>query len=220
MNPNNGDAMRVFEEFPKIGRLFKDVIVTEKIDGTNAQVYITPLGEFDAAFVQATDAPSRQEVAVVSYNGVQYGVYAGSRTRLITPGKGTDNFGFAEFVRKNAEAMVVVLGEGRHFGEWWGPGIQRGYGLTEKRFSLFNTQRWHTTDNGSAPFTDLIPNVGVVPVLYQGPFSTDAIRDCMRRLAEQGSVASPGFMVPEGVIAYHTAAKALFKFTFDDNHKG
>jgi hypothetical protein len=35
-----------------------------------------------------------------------------------------------------------------------------------------------------------------------------------------GSTAAPGFMRPEGVIAYHTAAKALFKYTIEDNHKG
>ena len=30
-----------FQEWPKMGRYFRDIIVTEKIDGTNAQVLIT-----------------------------------------------------------------------------------------------------------------------------------------------------------------------------------
>lgn len=32
-----------FEAFPKISRLRRNVIVTEKIDGTNAQVFIEPI---------------------------------------------------------------------------------------------------------------------------------------------------------------------------------
>ena len=30
----------LFQDFPKMARLSRDIIVTEKIDGTNAQVYI------------------------------------------------------------------------------------------------------------------------------------------------------------------------------------
>ena len=37
---------------------------------------------------------------------------------------------------------MTFLVPGRHFGEWWGSGIQRGYGLDEKTFSLFNAYRW------------------------------------------------------------------------------
>jgi hypothetical protein len=54
-----------FEAFPSIARLSRDMIITAKIDGTDAQVIVTDDGE----------------------------VYAGSRTRLITPEN--DNFGFA-----------------------------------------------------------------------------------------------------------------------------
>src|SRR6478609_4562760 len=104
-------SMPEFQEFPKMPRLSREVIITEKIDGTNAQVLITPEGE----------------------------IHAGSRTRWITPE--SDNFGFAAWVRDNRE-QLLQLGPGRHFGEWWGSGIQRRYGLTEKRFSLFNVKRW------------------------------------------------------------------------------
>src|SRR5687768_16084610 len=62
-------------------------------------------------------------------------VRAGSRTRWIAPGD--DNFAFAAWVDKNIDALRG-LGPGFHYGEWWGAGIQRRYGLTEKRFSLFN----------------------------------------------------------------------------------
>lgn len=30
-----------FQEFPKMARLSRDIIITEKIDGTNAQLLIT-----------------------------------------------------------------------------------------------------------------------------------------------------------------------------------
>ncbi len=43
-----------------------------------------------------------------------------------------------------------------YFGEWWGSGVQRGYGLQkgDKRFSLFNVSRWAL--HGTQP--KLIPN--------------------------------------------------------------
>jgi hypothetical protein len=34
-----------FQEFPKIFRLSREMIVTEKLDGTNAQVYVTDDGQ-------------------------------------------------------------------------------------------------------------------------------------------------------------------------------
>jgi hypothetical protein len=166
-----------FIPFPKMARLSREVIVTEKIDGTNAQVYITEDGD----------------------------VYAGSRTRWITPED--DNFGFAKWVEGNKQELLK-LGPGSHFGEWWGQGIQRKYGLTEKRFSLFNTERWG--DDIVRPAC-----CSVVPVLYKGMFYTSAVEDCLRVLSESGSVAAPGFMNPEGVVVYHTAARVGFKKTLD-----
>jgi len=38
--------MTEFTEFPKIARYSRDVIVTEKIDGTNAPLFIGEEGEF------------------------------------------------------------------------------------------------------------------------------------------------------------------------------
>src|SRR5690606_32927913 len=116
-----------FVDFPKMARWSRDVIVTEKIDGTNAQVCI----------------------------GEDGSIRAGSRTRWITPE--ADNFGFARWVEENKEELLK-LGPGRHFGEWWGKGIQRGYGVADRRFSLFNALRWNA---------DNLPScVGVVPTLY------------------------------------------------------
>ena len=133
-------------------------------------------------------------------------VGAQSRKRLITPND--DNFGFARWVAENAGALTDALGEGRHFGEWWGSGIQRGYGLDkgEKRFSLFNTARYADADLA-------VDGLGVVPVLYQGPFDQSEINGCLHMLRTEGSFASPGFMDPEGIIVFHSAAQQMFKVT-------
>ena len=96
-----------FVAFPKIARLNREIVITEKIDGTNASIYVS---EKDGA------------------------VYAGSRTRWITPED--DNFGFARWVRDHADELRTGLGFGVHFGEWWGAGIQRRYGLTPHAYHL------------------------------------------------------------------------------------
>lgn len=191
-----------FEPFPKLARLSRGCVVTEKIDGTNAQVIIA---EHDVVW----GTPSNATLA--DFDGKTYQVGAGSRTRLITPGKNTDNYGFAGWVWENADDLVK-LGPGRHFGEWYGRGIQRGYGLAERRFALFNTNQW-------PPERPRPACVEVVPVLHAGEFSTDEIEDAMFRLWRDGSVAVPGFMDPEGVVVYHAASRASFKKTFDDRHK-
>lgn len=184
-----------FEPFPKLARLSRECTITEKLDGTNAQIVIRKT---------ADDLPNENVVAVVG----DHILYAGSRTRFIRPGKTTDNYGFAAWVADNASELVQ-LGEGRHFGEWWGKGIQRGYGLAEKRFSLFHTQ-------GIAA---LPACVSVVPTLYRGEFKTEIIEGTLNRLAVAGSYAAPGFMNPEGVVIFHEHARVAFKKTFDDRHK-
>jgi hypothetical protein len=185
----------MFEPFPKIPRLSRDVVVTEKIDGTNASVVIE----------EAPAGTVLRPELVALHEG--FALYAGSRSRFVTPGKKTDNFGFAAWVEEHAKDLVN-LGPGRYFGEWWGQGIQRGYGLSERKFSLFN------------PLTRNLPECcSVVPVLYEGPFDTDAIDATLSMLKTTGSRSAPGFMDPEGVIVYHTASGTLFKKTFEDHHK-
>ena len=56
-----------FREFPKIARLSREAIITEKIDGTSGCIFITDDGQF----------------------------LIGSRTRWITPEQ--DNYGFAKW---------------------------------------------------------------------------------------------------------------------------
>jgi hypothetical protein len=186
-----------FVPFPKIGRLSREIIITEKIDGTNACVCVYPL-----------DASADDVAATV--DGQSYGIMAGSRTRWITPQQ--DNFGFAAWVQANAEDLVK-LGEGRHYGEWWGSGIQRGYDQKVKRFSLFNVRRW--SDPEKRPKC-----CDVVPTLYTGDFDTNLIEAVMDRLLSNGSAAAAGFMRPEGVVIFHSQSGALFKKTFEKDDAG
>ena len=186
-----------FTAFPKMARLQREVIVTEKIDGTNAQVHITDDGK----------------------------MLFGSRTRWITPGD--DNFGFAKWATDNKEELLK-LGPGRHFGEWWGRGIQRNYGLNYRRFSLFNVIRWcphgevpkaiPTADPRTVKMQDMLPACcHLVPILWQGLFSTAEATIQLWELGQTGSKAAPGFMNPEGIVLFHTAGNVGFKMTLDND---
>lgn len=190
-----------FREFPKMARLSRDVIVTEKIDGTNASVTIQN--------EELEDNISDSNIIAI-YNG--FTIRAGSRTRWIIPGN--DNAGFAGWVLKNHKELIDGLGEGTHFGEWWGSGIQCGYNLPkgEKRFSLFNVHRWGDTGKDVRPAC-----CHVVPVLYEGPFDFEQIEAALSKLESEGSIASPGFMNPEGIIVFHTAANIGFKKTIKND---
>jgi hypothetical protein len=173
-----------FVPFPKMPRLSRNCVITEKLDGTNAQV-------------------------VISEDGLS--IRAGSRNRWIDAEN--DNYGFAKWVERNRDDLLQ-LGPGRHFGEWWGLGIQRGYGLDAKRFSLFNVGRWNV---------DNIPDCcEVVPTLYSGEFSTTTVEQILWALERGGSIAAPGFMDPEGVIVFHQSGGFGFKKTIknDESPKG
>ena len=216
-----------FREFPKIARLSREMIITEKLDGTNAQVFI-----YDEMKPETVGGVSRNRQDPMPPNvpwlweneGIH--IAAGSRSRWITPE--ADNFGFAAWVKQNAE-QLVYLGDGRHFGEWWGSGIQRGYGLAkgEKRFSLFNVGRWYDPQQADRPMRSLTPKVmacpsvcSVVPVLYADEFRTQLIDYVMDMLRQRGSYAAPGFDKPEGIEIFHTHGGYLFKKTFEKDAEG
>lgn len=194
-----------FQAFPKIARFHRTVVVTEKIDGTNAQIEIVSLPPSEAPEYAIA---SRDIEAPIGYR--QY-MLAASRTRFITPEK--DNFNFARWVQEHADELWQ-LGIGRHYGEWWGNGIQRGYALPngDKRFSLFNVHR-HGEVRPSC--------CGIVPVLAQRTLDTLNVPQILLQLQDSGSVAAPGFMKPEGIVVFHTASSTLYKVTLDgDGHKG
>lgn len=173
-----------FVAFDKIARLNREIVVTEKIDGTNGCVAVLEDGR----------------------------VLAGSRSRWITPE--ADNFGFARWVKDHEEELRAGLGFGTHYGEWWGAGIQRRYGLDHKRFSLFNVARWTPETTPAC--------CHVVPVLARGLLHTSLLGGVLDELRAGGSAAAPGFMKPEGIVILHTAAQQLFKVTLekDEEPKG
>lgn len=162
-----------FEPFPKLPRLSREILITEKIDGTNAQVAISEYGE----------------------------VFAGSRNRWLSTQD--DNYGFAGWVKGNREELLK-LGPGRHYGEWYGKGIQRGYGLTDRRFVLFNAERW-------AEGSERPECCQVVPILYHGIFDNTQIQYSLSLLARHGSIRVPGYTKPEGIVIFHKAAGIGFK---------
>jgi len=210
-----------FKPFPKMARLRRECIITEKIDGTNASIYIGP-----------TDlkTPNQSVATLFKKDGTALGMWAGSRTRWITTAN--DNFDFAKWVFENSNELFK-LGEGHHFGEWWGSGIQRGYGFKngERFFSLFNATRWveHdkptasiSSDNPKAPplFQEHAPACcKVVPVLWEELFTTFDAEFELDHLRVNGSVAAKGFMNPEGIVVYHKAAGVGFKMTIKDDDK-
>ena len=67
-----------FVSFPKIARLSREVVITEKIDGTNASICITENGK----------------------------MFVGSRSRWITPQD--DNYGFAKWAEANKDELMKL----------------------------------------------------------------------------------------------------------------
>ncbi|HEX5554023.1 MAG TPA: RNA ligase family protein [Chitinophagaceae bacterium] len=188
-----------FLQFQKIARFSRDIIITEKIDGTNAQVYITEYGD----------------------------VIAGSRKRYITPSD--DNHGFAVWVEGNKNELLKLGPGRNYGEWWGGPinrgyGLPKG----EKYFSMFNTIRWcaygetpariHKEDPRIEKYQEILPECcRLVPVLYHGAFLTDKIEEALTDLQQKGSYAAPGFMNPEGIVIFHPAANICFKKTIKND---
>lgn len=154
--------MSEFTPFPKIPRLNRDIVISEKLDGTNASIVIATAQ--DAPWDGSVGSPTcGLPIAAVAVVG-EYGVWAGARNNYRQPGK-QDNYGWAGWVQANAGALVALLGPGRHFGEFWGAGIQRRYGLTAKRFSLFNIAKYGEVtaylDPRCLPVADFPPDAKV-----------------------------------------------------------
>lgn len=174
--------MDTFKKWPKTQRLETLTFsATEKIDGTNVHILVE----------------DNQVVGV------------GSRNRWITPGKTTDNYGFAEWVDLHKDALVR-LGPGYHYGEWYGRGIGRGYGLQERRWALFQPGRYPDLAERQLP-----SNVEVVPTLgIRTGWDLEAQLQSWRALLQvQGSLAVPGYMQPEGLML--RVAGQTLKWVFD-----
>ena len=132
-----------------------------------------------------------------------------SRKRFIT--SESDNFGFAKWVNEN-EGSLVSMGDGYHFGEWAGEGIQKNpHKLEGKNFFLFNTKRWNIHNPNT-------PEVcKVVPVLYDGVWTPIIVQDIMDALKERGTYVSEGVDYAEGVVVYYKALDSYVKDTFENS---
>ena len=192
-----------FPKFAKIPRFNREVTITEKIDGTNAVIGV----------VAEDDLYTRMEYGITDNDILDQAnghlLVAGSRSRWITPNK--DNYGFALWASENSHHLFE-LGAGLHYGEWYGSGINRGYGRDkgDKRFMLFNTSRW----------AEERPEVcEVSTVLWEGngrdigPGAAWAIEV----LRQDGSKHVPGFERPEGIVIYHHAANHLYKVLLEND---
>lgn len=201
-----------YEKFSSIPRLYRDVCITEKIDGMNMAVIIE---EVDSG---ATMVGSNA-IAGTALDGKQYFIGAQSRTQMLH--LGNDQYGFAAWVFDNMIELIQLLGPGRHHGEWWGKGIQRSYHQKRRWFSLFNTKFW-TPEN-----TAHIDGLLTVPVLYSGPYEDWVNQMQLHRLETQGSFAAQQVddrkldFRPEGIVGWHTAMNIYYKVTLNgDGHKG
>ena len=206
-----------FTEFDKISRLNREVMVTEKIDGTNGQVHIR--------LAEGSELEMGYDTQI-EVDGLPCYIRAGSRNRWVLHLGSDDNNGFGRWVHAHAHELAA-LGTGAHFGEWWGSGIQRKYGLSDKRWSLFNVGRWVRDDQGDGTREPCGEKQAyapkcchVVPMIGVG-VGFDIVYQSIERLKTEGSRAAPGFMKPEGIVAFHTHARTLFKMTIekDTEHK-
>jgi len=219
-----------FQQFKKIPRLSREIIITEKINGSNMQVFIYNLNE-EILFPYEEDykIPSKEFInkyTVAEKNGLL--MFVGSRNRWLQVGKSSDNMSCASWCKERSEELFK-LGEGRYYAEFYGKGIQSGYGLDHKRMALFNVSRWHddekrlisvNKETGEEKYTEQCPSCcEVVPILYQGDFDTNVINYYIDKLDREGSVAVPNFKPAEGLVVYHTAAGQYFKKTISNDEK-
>lgn len=153
-----------FQAWPKIPRWQNEsYVITEKIDGTNGCIIITDYGD----------------------------IFAQSRSRVLDETSEGDNYGFCKWVNGN-KPQLLSLGVGYHYGEWWGRGIQRNYGMNERIFSLFNV--W---------LPEWPECVSKVPVIEK------TLDRALARITELGSQAAPGFMKPEGLVMSATQNRGV-----------
>ena len=189
-----------FKPWPKIPRLTNERFhITEKIDGTNACIIVKNKNDIDFSGKHISEYETYKYKIAETKDKV---LFAQSRNKFITPND--DNFGFAKWVLENAEELSY-LGYGHHFGEWWGKGIGRGYGLTERRFSLFNVGIWNEENKPKC--------CHVVPYLGNFIFGNLQIEIdyFLTTLIREGSYAVDGFKNPEGIMVYSELAKQYWK---------
>lgn len=149
--------------------------------------------------VTITEKIDGTNACIIIKDGIICGVQ--SRKRFIVVGD--DNYGFASWVHENSSDLLS-LGDGYHYGEWAGPGIQKNpHCLDKKTFFLFNTFRWNENNPNKPECCE------VVPVLFQGILGPDTIPNLLNQLQE---TAGPDKR-PEGVVCYNHSYRSYTKHT-------
>lgn len=178
-----------FKAYPKTVRLEAETItISEKIDGTNGLIFVSKGNESEKMYVKA-----------------------GSRSKwLVDDGsKSWDNHGFGAWVKEN-ETELLNLPAGMHYGEWYGKGINSGYGMTERKFMLFNKKRYSELED--------LPSCVELETILEENVSIDDLTSVLyelrRKMTLQGSYHVPtcinGKMV-EGVILRFKLAGKIYK---------
>lgn len=119
-----------------------------------------------------------------------------SRNSFLTKIDGT---GLLYWARNNADELAT-MGDGYHYGEWAGLGIQKNrHKIDGRKFFLFNTKRWGTERPSCC---------NVVPVMYEGELRKGNIAQCLEYLLN-------GADNPEGVVVYYHFFDTYTKHTFN-----
>ena len=176
-----------YSSFPSIERLENIYcVISEKIDGTNGLIEIN-----------------------------ETNVRFGSRNRYIS--FSDDNAGFANFF-KDYEARFKDAAKDittdksyplRIYGEWFGRGIQRGYGLKDKFFMPFSSFY------SEKLIEYQVPNVITPNIMYTGKFSMEVVDTCMQQLKLNGSGVVKDYKQPEGIVIFFPKYNFRLKETFD-----
>jgi hypothetical protein len=106
-----------FKDFRKIPRLSREIILSEKLDGSNGQIFIySTKDKLRFPFSDESNIPSQDfideycvyihpENPHVEEDDKLY-LFAGSRNRWLKIGKQNDNYGFASWVKEHGAELV------------------------------------------------------------------------------------------------------------------
>jgi len=197
------DYLPEFKKFGKIGRLNRECIITEKIDGTNTCILVTENKK----------------------------LFIGSHKRWLSEKE--DNHGCYKWCMERKEQLLTLPVGYHYAEMWGsgiqrGYGLVKG----EKRLSLFNVSRFclhneepqvcsvdHKTNEPK--YQIKLPEcLSLVPIIGRGLFCTSFINGCFEKLRQHGSFAVEKFDRPEGIIVFHTANGVMFKYTFENDVQG
>lgn len=240
-----------FSKTPRYKNLY--VRITQKLDGTNGLIAINKYIDEGANEVIEFKVgsrnqwlPSSEEIlqrdeeikdwkekfqAAKDKGFIEYKDIPINRIVKTKPEKLHDNHGFSKWAHENKEALIAFLGEGYHFGEWCGKGIQNGEGLKEKGFYLFSPPiryfKKYLTDQIKTPCDIEIPVPGLhfVPELFNGKLEDDFLNSIdgiidhyAYNLQEEGSNIGDGSVKPEGLIV-EINGKLTFKVILNESEK-